>query len=145
MKIANLIASLTSTLKTVGVQYKDSNGNPFGKVYTYKTDLDLEVGAEVIVDAPSTGMTVVVVVEVHDFAEIDENANFNYKWIVGKVDFEAHEKRKEKEAELEKEFAVLRAKAIKMRKIKELKEALGYGEDEECEELTSLLAKINEQ
>lgn len=145
MKISNLIAALTTTLSTVGVQFKDANGVAYGRTYTYKTDLELKVGDEVVIDAPSTGLTVVVVAEVHTVADIDEDAGFNYKWIISKVDLEQHNARIEKEAELVEEFAKVQQKVSRMRKIKELKEALGYGEDEECDELNSLLAKINAQ
>lgn len=145
MKIANLIAALSTTLTTVGVQYKDANGQAFGKTYTYKTDLELEVGDEVIVDAPSTGLTVVVVTRLDSIADINENASYAYKWVVGKVDLEAHNSRLEKEEELAEEFAKVQQKVSRMRKIKELKEALGFKEDEKCEELESLLEKINAQ
>lgn len=144
-KISNLISALSSTLKTVGIQYKDAHGVAFGRVYTYKTDLELEVGEEVIVDAPSTGLTVVVVTEVHNLANIDSSASFAYKWVVAKVDVKSHAERLERQQELEKEFAIIQAKVEKMNKIKELKAALGYGENEECDELTALLAKINAQ
>lgn len=145
MKTKLLLALLNTELKTVGVQFKDMNGEAFGKVYTYKTDLELEVGDEVIVDAPSTGMTIVVVAEVHDIADLDEKASFEYKWIVGKVDTEAHEKRLEREEELAKEFAVVQRKVKKVKMVNELKRSLGFGEDEECEELDALIAKITAQ
>jgi len=145
MRIKNLIATLSTSLTTIGVQFKDHSGEGFGKVYTYKTDLQLEVGDEVIVDAPSTGLTVVKVARVDTLADINMNAPFTYKWVVGKVDVEAHAKRLEKEAELEKEFAAIQAKVRKMRQIAELKAALGFSEDEKCEELDKLMAKINEQ
>jgi len=144
-QITNLIAALSTTLTTVGIQFKDANGLPFGRTYTYKTDLELKVGDEVVVDAPSTGLTVVVVSEVHTLADIDANAAYKYKWVVTKVDLDAHEERLAKEDELAEEFAKIQQKVTRMRKIKELKEALGFSEDQECEELSALLAKINAQ
>jgi len=64
---------------------------------------------------------------------------------VTKVDLDAHEERLAKEDELAEEFAKIQQKVTRMRKIKELKEALGFSEDQECEELSALLAKINAQ
>ena len=145
MRIKNLIASLSASLTTVGDQSKDHAGEGFGKVYTYKTDLELEVGDEVIVDAPSTGLTVVKVARVDTLADINMDAPFTYKWVVGKVDVDGHKARIEKEAELEKEFAAIKAKARKMRQIAQLKADLGFAEDEKCDELDALVAKINAQ
>ncbi|QMV29725.1 hypothetical protein [Vibrio phage vB_VnaS-AQKL99] len=146
MKTKLLLALLNTNLKTIGVQFKDHNGQPFGKVYTYKTDIkELEVGDEVVVDAPSTGLTVVVVAEVHDIADLDEKATFEYKWIVCKVDTEAHKARLEKEDELAKEFAVIQRKVKQVKMIENLKASLGYGKDDECEELEALIQKITAQ
>lgn len=146
MKTKLLLALLNTNLRTVGVQFKDHNGEAFGKVYTYKTDIkDLEVGDSVIVDAPSTGLTVVIVSELHDIADLDEKATFEYKWIVGKVDTKAHEARLEKEDELAKEFAVIQRKVKQVKMIENLKASLGYGKDDECEELEALIQKITAQ
>lgn len=143
MKTKLLLALLDTNLRTVGVQYKDMNGVAFGKVYTYKTDIEgLEVGDDVIVDAPSTGMTVVKVAELHEIADLDEKATFEYKWIVSKVDAEGHEKRLEREEELAKEFAVIQRKVKKAKMVEQLAKSLGYESADECEELNALIAKI---
>ena len=57
---------------------------PSGGKYTYLSLQKLEVGDKVIVDTPRAGLTVVTVTAVDVGWDID--ANFNYKFIVGKVD-----------------------------------------------------------
>lgn len=88
-----LMTLVASNCVTVNVRFKDHQGNPVGQAYTYKVpkDLKVEVGDEVVVDAPSTGMTVVVVTNVHGTARIDIEAPFRYKWVVAKVDREAYD------------------------------------------------------
>lgn len=58
------------------------------RVYTYKalTEDNVKPGDKVILDSPSDGLTVAMVVEVHQSPRIDLDAQFDYKWIVGKVD-----------------------------------------------------------
>ncbi|QDP52315.1 MAG: hypothetical protein Unbinned4162contig1001_15 [Prokaryotic dsDNA virus sp.] len=140
--ITQLMATMSDKLTTVKVKFKDACGQPIGKNYTYCTDLDLNEGDEVVVDAPSTGMTVVVVTQVDKLPQLDPNARFNYKWIVSKVDVEAHDKRQEKYNEIAEQFQEIQAKAQKAKMINQLKVDLGYGAEDECPELDSLLKKI---
>lgn len=144
MKTDYMIAMLNSSMTTVGVSFKDSDGQPVGKEYTYKTDLKLEAGDEVIIDSPYSGLTIAVVTRVDEVADLDEKATFSYKWIIGKVDLEAHKARLEREEELKKEFLAVQAKVRKFKMVNELKAAMGFGENESCQELDSLIAKINE-
>lgn len=88
-----LMTLVAANCVTVNVRFKDHNGNAVGQAYTYKApnDMKLEAGDEVVVDAPSTGMTVVVVTDVHTTAKIDIEAPFRYKWVVAKVDRKAYD------------------------------------------------------
>jgi hypothetical protein len=98
MKSSNVLALFNNKLKTVGVQFKTHDGSAFGKVYTYKTLEDFKEGDEAVVNAPSTGMTVVRVVDVHVVPDIDVDATFAYQWIVCKIDAAEYDKRAELEA-----------------------------------------------
>lgn len=144
MKTDLLIAMLNTSMTTVGVKFKNENGEPVGREYTYKTDMELSEGDSVVVDSPYSGLSVCIVTRVDDIADLDEKATFSYKWIVAKVDLEEHAKRLEREEDLKKEFKIMQAKVRKFKMVNELKKAMGYGEDESCEELDSLIAKINE-
>lgn len=143
MKTKFLMAMLTENLKTVAVQFKDYEGEATGGHYTYKTDLELTVGDEVIVKSPSTGFTVAVVSEVHNFAELDETAEYEYKWVVQKVDAEGYKARLEEEDKVAKELAVIQGKAKRSKVIANLKTALGLGEGEESKELDELLTRLS--
>jgi hypothetical protein len=93
MKLINqafILAALCEQVKTVGcsfnfpLQQRPDGTIPKksqGKVYTYMTLLDLEPGQDVIVETPD-GLSVAQVVEVHDTAQIDPEAPFQYKWAV---------------------------------------------------------------
>jgi hypothetical protein len=62
---------------------------PSGGKYTYLSLQKLEVGDRVVVDTPRAGLTVVKVTAVDVGWDID--ANFNYKFIVSKVDMAQYE------------------------------------------------------
>lgn len=68
------------------------------KAYTYKAKVTdkIQVNDRVILDAPS-GLTIGTVVEVHPEPKIDLNADFTYKWIVGKVDLAGYRELLDKE------------------------------------------------
>lgn len=70
------------------------------KTYTYKCpdDIELELGDKVLVDSPRNGLCIATVVRKDDFADIDLNADFTYKWIVQKVDRTRYDDMLDKEA-----------------------------------------------
>lgn len=139
MKTANVIALLVKNLVAVTVQYKDHEGQPIGKHYTYlSTDESIVEGDNVIVDAPSTGMTVVVVTKVS--RAVDLKDHIDYKWVVQKVDASEHDERLAKLKEAEEEFAVLEATARQRSLITELCETLG---DDAAAKLEKMLEAIN--
>jgi hypothetical protein len=67
--------------------------------YVYKAPLamELEAGDSVVVDTPGSGFSVGRVVEVHTSAQVDVDADFEYKWIVQKVDRRDYDARCERE------------------------------------------------
>lgn len=136
------LMALFGGMKTVDVQFKGCNGGGVGKSYTYKTNLDLAVGDDVVVDAPSTGMTVVVVTAVHKTPRIDPQAAYEYKWIVTKVDKTAYEQLLAKDEELCADFEALQAKLAKTQMIKQWKMDLGFGPEDKVPELDSLIERL---
>lgn len=81
----NVAVAMFENAKAVKVSFSPSNGT-----YTYMTLDDLTVGDSVIVDTPKAGLQVVTVVATDVSWDID--AQYNYKFIVGKVDLEQYTK-----------------------------------------------------
>lgn len=97
MKQTHILSLLQSGFTTASVSYnlnyKDDAGLNFreDKLYTFKHNLNLQPGDLVVVPGAEAigGFVLCVVVEAHEEPEIDLDANFEYKWIVSKVEFEA--------------------------------------------------------
>lgn len=117
-----LMTLVAGNCVTIHVRFKDHNGNAVGQAYTYKApkDVKLEAGDEVVVDAPSTGLTVVVVTQVHKTAKIDLDAPFRYKWIVGKVDRKAYDDRLAKDDAITEKVEELQRAAQQARAVETL-------------------------
>lgn len=84
--------------KVVQVRFKENSY----KDYSFKTDLDLEVGDKVICDC-STGIAIATVVSTHE-----ESYNNATRWVIQKVDLTEHQRRIDREkalAKLENEMA----------------------------------------
>ena len=139
--VAHLITALSVGVFAVGVQFKTDQGQPYGKIYTYKSKQKLEEGDEVVIDSPFTGMTVGVVVSVKDILEIDLEASYSYKWIVSVIDKEAWEKVKEEDAKIESEIQALQVKVKKAKMVEELKSALSLDDNSELDDLIARLTK----
>lgn len=73
------------------------------KTYTYKARLEdnIQVDDTVVVESPTDGFVCVKVVAVDAVPDIDLDADFEYKWIVQKVDTTIYEKMNEKEKEFQ--------------------------------------------
>lgn len=69
------------------------------RAYLYVTDMDLQVGDFVVVEA-LTIPKVAVVVAVHDDVQIEPEACIEYKWVVAKIDIEAHKKNTQRNEEI---------------------------------------------
>lgn len=97
MKMQTAILALMAEnekFKFVSVRFPTSD-----RGYTYKTMLDLVEGDKVLVDTAS-GMQIVTVREVLDISDVDLEANYEYKWVVQKVDFTEFEQYKQMEDDL---------------------------------------------
>lgn len=71
--------------------YKPSGG--FAYTYKASKEMGLAVGDLALVYAQHR-LTVVAIKAVHEIPKIDPNANFDYKWIIQKVDFTAYKHNK---------------------------------------------------
>jgi len=92
MRQAQMLTLLQSGFKTVEVCYNtssDSMNLRNNRFYTFKTNLNLKVEDLVIVEGSGCFKTVRVVV-VHDEPQIDLDADFDYKWVVSKLDLTAY-------------------------------------------------------
>lgn len=78
-------------MKIVGVAFPGGYGTP--KIYSFRTDLDLSVGDTVVCDT-ANGLTIGTV------SDLEGNEPKATKWIVQRVDLDAHKKRLEKEKAL---------------------------------------------
>lgn len=76
---------------------------PEVRKYTYKADLadNLQQGDAVVVESPKAGLVIARVVAVDPTPRIDVDADFDYKWIVQKVDRTAYDKRNMGEREFQ--------------------------------------------
>lgn len=110
------------------------------KKYSYKVRKDWNVadGDVLVVDAPSSGLTFVIVDKVVE-GEIDITAAFNYKWAVDKVDQESYDEQLAKEAEVAVELKALRRKAQQKKAMADLLGDLGEEANEVIERVRSRL------
>jgi len=85
MKASHILSLIQNDYTTVGVAYKEG-----GNIYTFKAlKADNIIPGDLVI-IPSSfgdwGYTIGRVSTVDETAEIDTNAPFTYKWLVGKVD-----------------------------------------------------------
>ena len=67
------------TIRTVGCSF-----TPGGRIYTYCTrQTNLKVG-DIVVAAARDGRQLVKVEAIHDLPELDQNAKFDYKFVLSK-------------------------------------------------------------
>lgn len=99
MNYSTSVFLINEHVRAVSCIYEDERENPGQKSWTYKTlDASIKVGDLVVVPSGTRHkMTVAKVVEVD--ADIDFNSDIQYKWIVQRVDREAHETVLKQEAE----------------------------------------------
>ena len=126
MNDAYRMTLVNDQIKTVGVAF-----DPFGKVYTYLTILDLKEGQEVIVGTSNDNrLQVVTVVRVDEDPNIDPKSQIKYGWVLSTAGTTA---RKEQERLLmleEQTLKILKTaekRAQRKRIRKELNEV--YGKD----------------
>lgn len=134
MSIENIISSLQDC-QIAQCTFADSL-----KKYSYKVRKDWNVadGDVLVVEAPSSVLTFVIVEKVVE-GEIDITADFNYKWAVGKVDLESYHEQLAKEAEVAVELKALRRKAQQKKALADLLGDLGEEANEVIERVRSRL------
>lgn len=73
----------------------------YSETYTYKAPIKAgyKAGDLALVDSPKGGLCVVTILEVHDTPQIDVDADFDYKWLVQKVDLTEYKDIQAKEAQ----------------------------------------------
>ncbi len=112
-------------LRTVGVTYQHGTTT---KEYVYKTHLELVVGDLVICPVRVEGTTtnayaIGKVTDVHEEVQIPKDSKIDYKWIVQKIDYEAHEAAAARDAELLKVFSGYQRQVARLALARELEEA----------------------
>lgn len=73
-----------------------------GFYYTFKAEIDsdFKVGDYAVVHARNE-LKIVRIVQIHDAPKIDMNANFEYKWVVQKIDFGVFKERHQEQKRIE--------------------------------------------
>lgn len=130
------VALLSENLSTVLVRFKHSDGGLSPKQYSYVSTVELKAGDEAVVNSPFGGYKVVVVEEVRK-TTIDFNADFNYKFIVQRVDKEADEARKATVEAIKFEIN----EQERQRALSKLKKSLGLKKDSPLAHAVATLRK----
>lgn len=98
MKNKHILTLLQENYTTVKVRFAEGNG----KLYTYKAPNDLELKEfDIAVVYASGQYKVVTVMDVDVVPVLDLDAEYDYRWIVQKVDTDAYEERLEREKQFE--------------------------------------------
>lgn len=102
---------------------------PVTKLYTYKAlkGWGINVGDEVVVDTPSAGTKVVTVEVVDEYLDVEDKKT--YKWIVCKVDRDAHSDLLEKEKNVAKHLQLRNRELQRQKLFAQLME--GYASENE--------------
>lgn len=108
MKTENIPALLMDNVTTVGVEFTESF-----KTYTFKTNLDLEVGDWILVPSKNSGYEpkIVKVTEVHDEPILHDQ--YEYKWVISKVDFDNYYDLIDQEKKIAEYLAQAEAKRVR--------------------------------
>lgn len=142
MNYSSVAAILSDKVKAVGVTFspaarREHSANPSGRLFTYKTTLDLKVGDLVLVPVSDNtemgkdrqygetafGMKVAEVAEVD--ADLEFSSNINYKWVIQYVDMVAYEKLLENEKVAIGELRKIERKQYKAKMVEALSEQAG--------------------
>lgn len=101
----NIAAILRQDARTIGVQFDDGFGQK-SKAYTYVTSVPVAVNDTVVVPSGSEdNFKLATVCRVDSDLEIEPNSSTRFKWIVGKVDFDAYANNMERNKEIERHLA----------------------------------------
>ena len=117
----NLVTLLQEGINTVKVEFTTD-----GARYTYKTNLDLEVGDAVVVKVKNTGkLKVVRVVQVDLDVDISQFEDFQIRWIVQKVDMDMYTQLCNRDKDMDKLISKLEVSEKRKELTALLKENLG--------------------
>ncbi|MGL5567502.1 MAG: hypothetical protein ACRDC4_17435 [Plesiomonas sp.] len=133
MQACNTVVAMMEGLKAVTVIFNESRGR-----YTYLSAQDINVDDLVIVNSPRSGMTICKVVDVTD--NFDIHANFEYKFIVSKLDTTEYDAIMAAKAELEAQI-----KAAQEQEQRRLVREHLLGHLAHNSKVTSLLDALNKQ
>jgi len=107
------------------------------RLYTYKALGEFAEGDKVLVDSPSQGLVVVSVVKVLKPTQVDlQPTQFEYKWVVQKVDFTHFNSLVELEAEMRAKITKTKIEKEQQKLIEQLHDTLP---EEQVQELTKLV------
>lgn len=139
MQVDKMVDLLSENFYTVACVFPESKDgciitppdnfqNFRGKQYTYKVPkhLDVQEGDYVVVQVGDV-LKIVKVCERHEFPEIDTEASFRYRLVIGKVDLEAHATFVAQSTELEEKLKKLKRKAERAKLVAAFVEE--YGEE----------------
>ncbi|MDO5651072.1 MAG: hypothetical protein Q4G13_02910, partial [Moraxella sp.] len=115
-----------------------------GFCYTFKAEIgsDFQVGDYAVVHARNE-LKVVRIVQVHDTPMIDVNANFEYKWVIQKIDFAPFKKRHAEQKRIGQTLAKL--DIIERREVlmTRLKKAMAQ-DDEFASEVQAIITQLTQ-
>lgn len=95
-----------------------------GYAYTFKADKDLDLKAgDFVLAHANDEVKIVQISEVHDEAQIDADAAFEYKWIIQKIDLAGYRKRLDEERAIGEMLARLQQFETKKRLLERIREA----------------------
>lgn len=134
MKTVNIASLLMDNCKTVDVRFASSE-----KQYTYKTTEDFEVGDYAVANTPN-GVKTVRITAVHKVPQIDINSNYEYQWLVCKVDFQKYDELIEKESLFSEQLLELEHRSICDKAKLMLSEELGL----DSKEMNKLVKNLND-
>lgn len=149
MKQSHLLAMMQNDMTTIHVAFRSDlkeavvedpssfatlGGSKSAKTvrtYAYKAALidDIQPDDYVVVEGPKGGPMVALVVRVDEKANIDPDADYDYKWIVQKVDRRAYEARLQRDAAFLETMKEVEREAQKATLIENFKNHLPEGSD----------------
>lgn len=141
MKDRNVVALMDESANTVKVVFPEGNNS---KRYTFLTDQPFEVGDHAVVESwyTSSGMAIVEVVEVDDVPDIDPEANYEYRWLVQRVDKETHREREQRMKQATEQMRTVRRRSQREQVRDHVRQAFAHS-DEGMRGLNELLNYLN--
>lgn len=120
MRENHVLSSIQKGFHTVSVAFEQKPTKE-SSVWTYKSpdQLEVVVGDRVVVQANNT-FKVGTVMEVHDEPQISLDSNYDYKWVIDKVDFSIFNAILKNEEEFTKSLRAMRQENAKQQVVSAL-------------------------